>query len=156
MFSAIYWIYNLVYEIRAYVSMPAPPTDTCKGGLVNHILDKYYWLMLTRIIMYSIWYTALCSWRSSSSAVFNLNDLDFWCNASFYILVCFFMKADISFFICHSYGEALKTIPGALFLIWINLDFSMDKSHQLWNVMWNYLSIPKFQWCNRWRFRTDK
>ena len=39
-----------------------------------------------------------------------------------------------------------------LLLIWINLNPSMV----IWFVEWNYLSIPKLRWRNRWNLRMDK
>ena len=46
---------------------------------------------------------------------------------------------------------------GLLLQTWIDFASSMDtKLNPLWSVEGNYLSIPKFQWCNCWILRMDK
>ena len=43
------------------------------------------------------------------------------------------------------------SIPGPILLTWINFNLGMIKSSLVqWSIRWNYFSIPKCQWCNRW------
>ena len=48
-------------------------------------------------------------------------------------------------------GFITKEYLGPLLLTSFNFDTSMDKQlYPLLSVGWNYLSIPKLQWYNRW------
>ena len=56
---------------------------------------------------------------------------------------------------CESYNSI--SIQGPPLLTWFNSDSSMDTLlHAQWCVGWNYLPIPKLQWCNHWSLGMDK